>query len=283
MLETSRNICSRWSVRISLACVVVASAMSGCSGASDTGDFGGAQSGESAGSGSGSSSGHGAGGDDASTAGDDATSSSGASSGSSSGHPSSGSSSGSGSSGTSSGSKDGGTSPKDASTTGDSSSSGGGSDASSGFDQFQQHNLQVVNMYRAMVGSAPLTLDAQLCTFALAGSTELSQDHMPHQHFITISQTMNGTGLFTGGYGFMMSAGENQGDPNGWTVLDKTDPVQNELDQIDAIQLAMWNEGPGTGEAHGHYENIINTKFKRLGVGLLEVNNKLYLTNDFSD
>ncbi len=157
------------------------------------------------------------------------------------------------------------------------------SDSGTGFDQFQQHNLDVVNMYRAMLSAAPLTLDAQLNAFALAGAQELSQDHMPHQHFITVSMTDNGQGLFTGGYGFKTQAGENQGDPNGWTVLSQTDPVMNELQQIDAIQLAMFNEGPGTGEAHGHYENIVNTNFKRLGVGLLEVNNKLYLCNDFSD
>jgi uncharacterized protein YkwD len=146
-----------------------------------------------------------------------------------------------------------------------------------GFDQFQNHNLDVINMYRATLNVAPLVLDKQLCDFALAGSQELSQDHMPHQHFITASN--NGT-LWTSG--FTSNAAENQGDPNGWTVL-SNNPTQNELMQIDSIQKAMFDEGPGAGEAHGHYTNMMNPALHRLGVGLLEVQNQLYLTNDFSD
>lgn len=146
-----------------------------------------------------------------------------------------------------------------------------------GFDQFQHHNLDTVNRYRAMLGVAPLVLDQTLCTFALAGSNELKTDHTPHQHFITAG---NNGSLWTSG--FMNGAAENQGDPNGWTVLSQ-DPVQNELLQIDDIQKAMYNEGPGAGEAHGHYTNMMNAAYKRLGVGLVEVNNSLYLTNDFSE
>jgi hypothetical protein len=146
-----------------------------------------------------------------------------------------------------------------------------------GFDQFQHHNLDVVNKYRATLSVPPLVLDKQLCAFALAGSQELSQDHIPHQHFINASNL--GTIWQSG---FTSAAAENQGDPNGWYVM-ASDPTTNELDQIDSIQLAMFNEGPGTGEAHGHYTNMMNAQYRRLGVGLLEVNGQLYLTNDFSD
>jgi hypothetical protein len=110
----------------------------------------------------------------------------------------------------------------------------------------------------------------------MAGSQELSQDHMPHQHFINAS---NDGSIWTSG--FTNSAAENQGDPNGWGQL-ANDPTQNELQQIDAIQKAMFDEGPGTGDAHGHYNNIMDSSSHRLGVGLLEVNGQLYLTNDFS-
>src|ERR1700690_427122 len=144
-----------------------------------------------------------------------------------------------------------------------------GFDAGDGFDQFQHRNLDDVNAYRATLSIAPLTLDAQLCTFAYAGSTELSSDHSPHQHFITAG---NDNTLWTSG--FKTQAGENQGDPNGWYVM-STNGTTNELDQIDDIQKQMFNEGPGTGEAHGHYENMMNAKFKRLGVGLLEVSGEL--------
>ncbi len=146
-----------------------------------------------------------------------------------------------------------------------------------GFDQFQHRNLDDINKYRAGKGVAALKLDAKLSTFALAGSQQLTQDHTPHQHFINAG---NNNTLWSSG--FISSAGENQGDPNGWTVLSQN-ATTNEVMQIDAIQLAMYNEGPGVGEAHGHYMNMMNPKFTRVGVGLIEVSGHLYLTNDFSD
>jgi uncharacterized protein YkwD len=149
--------------------------------------------------------------------------------------------------------------------------------ADGGFDEFQTRNLNDVNMYRATLGIAPLKLDVQLSAFALAGSQEEACNHIPHDHFMMAEAA--GT-LFTTD-GFMMSAGENQGDPTGWSII-TSNPTTNELDQIDAIQKAMFDEGPGDGEAHGHYENIMNPAYDRLGVGLVEVGNMLYLTNDFS-
>lgn len=40
----------------------------------------------------------------------------------------------------------------------------------------------------------------------------------------------------------------------------------------------MFAEGPGGG----HYENMMATRFTRVGIGLVTVNGQLYLTNDFS-
>jgi uncharacterized protein YkwD len=154
---------------------------------------------------------------------------------------------------------------------------GPGQPPSDGFDAFQHHNLDVVNQYRATLGVAPLVLDSTLCAFALAGSQELENDHIPHAHFNAASSANT---LWQDG--FTSKAGENQGDPNGWPAL-SNDPVENELDQIDSIQKAMFDEGPGPGEAHGHYENMMNPQYTRLGVGLIEVGMLLYLTNDFSD
>jgi uncharacterized protein YkwD len=145
------------------------------------------------------------------------------------------------------------------------------------YDMFRQHNLDVVNKYRAMGNLPALALDAQLSAFALAGSQELSMDHIPHQHFMN---AINDGSIWSSG--FWMASGENQGDPNGWQVL-SSDPTSNELSQIDQIQQSMYDEGPGTGSAHGHYNNIMSAMFKRMGAGLLEVNGKLYLTNDFSE
>jgi hypothetical protein len=147
------------------------------------------------------------------------------------------------------------------------------------FDQFQIHNLKVVNAYRAKKGVAPLKLSASLSSFAHAGSVELEKDHKPHAHFIA---AVKSGAIWHDGFKTM--AGENQGDPNGWPELVANDPTKNEDAQIDAIQKMMYAEGPGTGEAHGHYENMMNAKFHRLGVGLVRASGgELYLTNDFSD
>jgi len=110
-----------------------------------------------------------------SSSGSDGGSSPRGSSSSGGGNSSSGSSGGGGSGGSSSGS---------GGSSGSSSGSGGSSGANSPFDQFQRHNLDVVNKYRSGMGIAPLALDQTICTFALAGSQEESQDHSPHQHFI---------------------------------------------------------------------------------------------------
>lgn len=137
----------------------------------------------------------------------------------------------------------------------------------------QQYNLDRVNYYRGLVGAPPLVLDTQLNSFAQDGSVQLSQDHTPHQHFNDAAA--DGT-LFTTD-GFSGSAAENQGDPNGWFPAGG---VQNQIDQI--LQM-MWNEGPGSGSAHGHYNNMANPSLQRLGVGLLvDGNGRLYFTNDFS-
>ena len=44
------------------------------------------------------------------------------------------------------------------------------------------------------------------------------------------------------------------------------------------LQLMM-DEGPGGG----HYDNIMNGRLRRIGIGLVYAGGKLYLTNDFSD
>ena len=149
------------------------------------------------------------------------------------------------------------------------------SEAITTFSTFQRHNLAVVNAYRARKGLVPLKLSASLSTFAHAGSVELSHDHKPHAHFVAA-----GASIFN--KGFKLSAGENQGDPHGWPVLVQNDPAANRKAQIDDIQKVMFAEGPGAGAAHGHYMNLMNPKFRRIGVGLVDVGGKLYLTNDFS-
>jgi len=147
-------------------------------------------------------------------------------------------------------------------------------DAGKAFDDFQVRNLVDINGYRAQKGLAPLVLDKDLCTFALAASKQLSMDHTAHGYF---DQAKTNGSIWKDG--FKMLADENQGDPDGWMQLAmRVD--KNELLQIDAIVATMFAEGP---EASGNYANIMNPKLKRLGVGLVEDQGKLFLSNEFSD
>jgi uncharacterized protein YkwD len=135
-------------------------------------------------------------------------------------------------------------------------------------DAFEAHNLQALNAYRSDSGLSLYALDVQLSIFACAGSNELSVDHTPHEHFIMNVEA----GTLLDESGFKNAAGENQGDPHGWVV-------EAENTQIDQILAAMYAEGPDGG----HYQNMMSTMFKRVGVGLLEVDGGLYFTNDFSN
>ncbi len=57
------------------------------------------------------------------------------------------------------------------------------------------------------------------------------------------------------------------------------DPVKSGKKQIDVMLKLMMDEGPGGG----HHDNMMNPKFRRVGVGLVDVGGRLYMTNDFSD
>jgi uncharacterized protein YkwD len=132
-----------------------------------------------------------------------------------------------------------------------------------------RYNVDRINAYRARAGLAPLLYDAKISAFAHAGSERLAQDHTPHAHFAAHAQ---------GAPGFGSRSAENQGDPGGVPALD-ADPAANGRKQIDIMLKLMMDEGPGGG----HYDNMMNPRFRRVGIGLVVVGNKLYMTNDFSD
>jgi hypothetical protein len=127
-------------------------------------------------------------------------------------------------------------------------------------DEARQYTLSRINAIRAQNGRGALVLDSALNQFAQAGSVELSQDHRPHRHFMQQAESC----------GCDLRA-ENQGDPTGWMP----GPVHTQIDQI--LQLMM-SEGPGGG----HYENILNARSRRLGVGIVNPGGALYFTNDFA-
>lgn len=132
-----------------------------------------------------------------------------------------------------------------------------------------RYNVERVNAYRAEKGLPALLFDAKISAFAHAGSDQLSHDHSPHAHFAA---------NIKGAAGFGSRSAENQGDPSGVPPLDANASTSGRK-QIDVMLKLMMDEGPGGG----HYENMMSTRYRRIGVGLVYAGGKLYMTNDFSD
>lgn len=132
-----------------------------------------------------------------------------------------------------------------------------------------KYNVDRVNAYRAQKGLPALLYDAKISAFARRGSEQLARDHSAHAYFAANAK---------GAPGFGSRAAENQGDPRGVPALDG-DAAQNGKKQIDIMLKLMMDEGPGGG----HYDNMMNPHFRRIGIGLFYAGGKLYMTNDFSD
>ncbi|GAC1353193.1 MAG: hypothetical protein NVSMB1_24080 [Polyangiales bacterium] len=136
-------------------------------------------------------------------------------------------------------------------------------------DPLVSYNVERINQYRKSAGAPPLLYDARISSFALEGSKQLAVDHKPHAHFAAKAKSADA---------FASRSAENQGDWNGVPALD-SDPVVSGKKQIDWMLKIMFDEGPGGG----HYENMLNPMYARVGIGLFTVAGKLYMTNDFSD
>ena len=136
-------------------------------------------------------------------------------------------------------------------------------------DSLVQYNVDRINAYRAKGKVAPIVYDATMSTFARAGSEQLARDHSPHAHFAA---------HIKGATGFGTRSAENQGDPSGVQALD-ADAITSGKKQIDLLLDIMMSEGPGGG----HYDNIMNPAFRRVGIGFARSGGRFYLTNDFSD
>jgi hypothetical protein len=135
-------------------------------------------------------------------------------------------------------------------------------------DPIVRYNVDQVNAYRAKGGLPPLLYDARMSAFATNGSRRLAQDHVAHANFAEHASAQR----------FGSRSAENQGDPGGVPSMDR-DPWRNAQKQVDIMLKLMMDEGPGGG----HYDNIMNPKLRRIGVGIVYVNNRFYMTNDFSD
>jgi uncharacterized protein YkwD len=143
---------------------------------------------------------------------------------------------------------------------------GGGSGTGGTADQHQQHNLDTLNMYRAVAGVGPLTIDDRLNDFSTAAAMDLEATGQAHRYFM---QAGSSGAIWQDG--FCNSAAENQAP--GWPINGDEDAV------IDAILKAMMDEGPGGG----HHDNILAASSTRVGIGLVvDAQNHLWFSNDFS-
>ena len=122
----------------------------------------------------------------------------------------------------------------------------------------RKHALTYVNGARYLKGAVPLELDADLNAFAQEGSEQLSRDHRAHRHIEDNAARCAG-------------CAENQGDANGCAP----EPL---ADQIDGALAAMMNEGPGGA----HHDNMLDPRWRRLGVGIVNPGGPMYLTIDFA-
>jgi uncharacterized protein YkwD len=153
--------------------------------------------------------------------------------------------------------------------TGTGGGGGAGSNANGAalnMDPHVQHCLTSLNAFRAQHGASALSLDDQLTAFAYDAASMLQAGGAAHGYFKSEADSGD-----IWKRGFCGNAGENQTGA-GWKVDD-------EDATIDAVLQAMMDEGPGGG----HYENIVNTGFTRVGVGLIVGSDKtFYMSNDFS-
>jgi uncharacterized protein YkwD len=123
----------------------------------------------------------------------------------------------------------------------------------------RRYTLYRLNQIRARHGAGALVLDEGLNHFAQAGSVSLARDHRPHGHFKDAADTVH-----------CRTMGENQGDPGGWAP----GPPRAQIDQM--LDMMM-QEGPGGG----HYDNILDRRWARVGIGVVNPGGAMYFTNDF--
>jgi hypothetical protein len=134
-------------------------------------------------------------------------------------------------------------------------------------DPHVQHTLAALNGFRAQHGAGALVLDDNLTAFSQTAAQMLASGGSPHAYFN--AQVKSGA-IWQDG--FCGNGGENQ-TGSGWKVGADEDAT------IDAVLQAMMDEGPGGG----HYDNIVDGDFTRVGVGLVVGSDQSFsLSNDFS-
>jgi len=143
---------------------------------------------------------------------------------------------------------------------------GSGNDGGNGMGAATEADLQFCvdenNRYRDMVSKPHFARSATLEAFALVGAMTDGAAMSAHKHFIA-----------TGGGGISFAENEIPW----WPKSSYGGTVQDVMRM--GIQL-MWNEGPGTGAAHGHYTNMTGA-YTQLGCGADLIGDLLTVTIDF--
>ena len=91
--------------------------------------------------------------------------------------------------------------------------SGNSSGAAANQDPHVQHNLAMLNMYRAQNGAAALTLDDDLTAFSIKAAQAFEASGTAHGYFM---QEGSSGALWKDG--FCSGAGENQAPGSGWNI-----------------------------------------------------------------
>jgi uncharacterized protein YkwD len=132
-----------------------------------------------------------------------------------------------------------------------------------------QELISLMNKDRAAHHAAPLSLDSVQSQCSLQHAKHMAaQDFISHDQFPSDLCTPHAL------------AGENVGVASG-------DPLAGAA-QLDALMMA---EGPcpragcpgNQFEQHGHYLNIINKRYTRVGIGVYVSGGSVWITEDFTD
>lgn len=127
-------------------------------------------------------------------------------------------------------------------------------------DDAHDYIFAYINGVRKLNGVGALDTDASLDAFARAGSDELGQDHLPNRHLIDHSRDLQGR------------CAEVQGSAEGASP----GPIQQRI----ADYLLRWMaEGPGGM----HHDTMLRPEWRKLGVGIVTRDARMYLTVDFSN
>ncbi len=129
----------------------------------------------------------------------------------------------------------------------------------------EQTLLSTLNAHRAAVGARPLTLNPALSAVARTHSCDMFQhQQMSHTGSDGSSpfQRISAAGIAYG------TAGENVGMASGYALSSGVTTIDNE----------MMAEPLTPGD---HHWNIVNPAYSSIGVGIIYVNNQVWMTEDF--